>query len=292
MVIGSERRAQRRNRRSIDDLDAAGRARLQRLVQSSRLVVMPTSEVISLVESRFAPGTVAVAVRCTDGLGLDQTIAVSEVLAARGYEVTPHLTARQTRTSRYLDEILRRLARRAIDRVFVIRGRAGQPGSFPTTRQLLEAIRQHPDAPTVVGIAGYPEGFGDLDREHLAGLLLDLASHATYVSTAVSLSPERVLRWIAEMRVRGLEVPIEVGLPGVVRMDELRQQAAGTPYSRRRGTEWYDPTQFVAQLAGLPAVDRLDIDGLRLETSNQIEPTAVWRQEIYDLANQARTGRS
>ncbi len=290
MVIGSERRAQRRNRRSIDDLDAESRTRLRRLVTGSRLVAMPTSEVIGLVESRFAPGTVSLAVTCTHGLGLDQTIAVSEVLAARGYDVTPHLAAWQTRTPRHLDEILRRLARRAIDRVFVIRGRAGQPGSFPTSRHLLEAIRQHPDAPAEIGIAGYPEGFDDVDRERLAGRLLDRTAHATYVSTAVSLSPERVLRWVAEMRVRGLELPIEVGIPGVVRMGEIRQQAAGTPYSRKRASEWYDPTLFVAQLAGLAVVDRLDLAGLRIDTSNQIDATAAWRQEIYDLANQARTG--
>lgn len=292
MVIGSNRRAQRRNRRLIDELDPDGRARLRRLLNSSRLMLIPTSEVIPLVESRFAPGSVSLAVACTESLGLDQTIAVSEVLAARGYDVTPHLAARQIRTDRHLDEILRRLARRAIDRVFVIRGRAGHPGPFQAALALLKAINAHPAAPAEVGITGHPEGLGDVDGDRLAGRLLERAAHATFVSTDVSLSPEGVLRWVAEMRVRGLELPIEVGIPGVVRPSEIGRQGADPSSSRQRIAGWYDPTPFITRLAGLSVVDRLEIGGLRVETSNQIETTAAWRQEIYTLVHQARAGRS
>lgn len=286
MVIGNDRRAQRRNRRSIEDLDGDGRTRLRRLLKGSWLVILPTSEIIPLVESRTPPGSVALAVACTDGLGVDHTIAVSEVLAARGYDVTPHLAARQFRTERHLDETLQRLAQRSIGRILVVRGRTGTAGPFGTTGALLEAVEQHSDAPAEIGIAGYPEGLPDVDRERLAERLLTLASRATYVSTEVTLDPERLLRWLAEMRVRGLELPVEVGIPGVVGNAELIGEARP---SRRRGCEWHDPTGFVAQLAAQPALDRLDIVGLRVETANEIERTAAWRQTTYGLAHQART---
>lgn len=286
MVIGNDRRAQRRNRRSIEDLDGDSRTRLRRLLEGSRLVVLPTSEIIPLVESRNPPGSVSLAVACTDGLGVDQTIAVSEVLAARGYEVMPHLAARQFRTERHLDETLQRLARRAVTRILVVQGRARTSGAFGTAGALLGAIERHPDAPAEVGIAGYPEGFPDVDRERLAEQLLRLSSRATYVSTEVTLNPERLLRWAAEMRVRGLELPIEAGIPGVVRNAELLEDGSS---SRPRGGEWYDPTRFVAQLAAQPALDRLDIVGLRVETGNEIERTAAWRQRTYDLAHSVRT---
>lgn len=286
MVVDSDRRVQRRNRRSIEDLDGDSRIRLRRLLERSRLVVLPSSEIIPLVESRNPPGSAALAVACTDALGVDQTIAVAEVLAARGYDVTPHLAARQFRTKRHLDETLQRLARRSINRILVVRGREKTSGPLATAGDLLEAIEQHDNVPAEVGIAGYPEGLADVDRERLAERLLALSSHATYVSTQVTLSPERLLRWIAEMRVRGLELPIEVGIPGVVRNAELTGEAGS---SRRRRGEWYDPTGFVAQLAAQPAVDQLDIHGLRIETANEVERTAAWRQQTYDLAHQVRT---
>ncbi|MDH3539573.1 MAG: methylenetetrahydrofolate reductase [Acidimicrobiia bacterium] len=283
MVVGSDRRARRRNRRSIEDLDRDGRVRLRRLLEGSRLVILPTSEIIPLVESRSPPGSAALAVACTDGLGVDQTIAVSEVLASRGYEVTPHLAARQFRSQRHLDETLQRLARRSINRILVVRGRAQPRGPFDTAGGLLEAIGRHAKAPGEVGIAGYPEGLPDVDRHRLAERLLALSSHATFVSTEITASPEGLLRWAAEMRVRGLESPIEVGIPGVVRNPGLTGQA------RTRRGEWHDPTGFVVQLAAQPALDHLGVSGLRIETANEIEPCAAWRQRTYDLAHQART---
>ncbi len=295
MVIGSERRAQRRNRRSIDDLDSEGRARLRRLLAGARLVVLPTSEAIPRVESRLAPGAVPLAVAATAELGIDQTIAVAEVLAARGYDVTPHLAARQIRTERHLDEILLRLAQRGISRVFVVQGRQDETGAFPTSLELLQAMTDHRHPPPEVGVAGYPEGHHRVESEQLTDSLLARASHCTFVSTQVCLNPSRLLRWLSEMRVRGLEVPVEIGLPGVVQLDRLRRRApgnvAGIPAPRRRGTEWYDPTGLVAELAVQPVVDRLGVGGLRLETLNEIEPTAAWRQQVYDLAQQTRTGK-
>ncbi|NNC92132.1 MAG: hypothetical protein HKN80_06535 [Acidimicrobiia bacterium] len=286
MVVGIDRRTQRRNRRSIKDLDDSGRSRLRRLLESSWLVVLPTSEIIPLVESRNPPGSVSLAVACTDGLGVDQTIAVSEVLAARGYRVTPHLAARQFRSERHLNETLQRLAQRSINRILVVRGRTPTAGPFRTAGALLEAVKQHPDTPAEVGVAGYPEGIPAVDRERLAERLLRLSSWATYVSTEVTVSPERLLRWVAEMRVRGLEVPIEAGIPGVVRSVESMGKSSSV---RRRDGGWYNPTRLVAHLAAQPALDRLDVGGLRIETENHIERTASWRQHAYDLAHQPRT---
>ena len=285
MVV--DRRTRRRNRRSIGELDSPSRTRLRGLLDRSRLVVEPTSEIISLVESRIPPGAVGLAVACTDGLGVDQTIAVSEVLASRGHQVTAHLAARQIRTRRHLDETLQRLARRAITRILVVRGRTETSGAFETAGELLDAIHSHRDAPSEIGIVGHPGGIADIDRERLARRLLALATHATYVSTAATTpSPEQLLRWLAEMRVRGLELPVEAGVPSVFSRAGLVGERGS---SRRSSAEWHDPTRFVAALAAQPVLDRLEVVGLRLETANEIERTAAWRQETYGLAHQVRT---
>lgn len=296
MVVGSQRRAQRRNRRSIDDLDAAGRTRLQELLASARLALLPTSEAIPSLEARLSPGAVALAVTCTAELGIDQTIAVSEVLAARGYDVTPHIAARQVRTGRHLDEILLRLARRGITRVFVVQGRQSTAGAFPTSLGLLEAMQGHPQSPAEVGVAGYPDGHHRVDRDRLTAGLLARAGYAGFVSTQVSLHPARLLGWLAEMRVRGLSLPVELGIPGVVQLDRLRRQdpglAAVVPAGRGRNPAWYDPTGLVAALADQAVMDRLNVSGLRVETLNAIDAAAAWRQQIYDFTQKARTDRA
>ncbi len=292
-TVGSERRARRRARRSVDELDAGGRERLQQFISGARFVVLPTSEAITLVESRLAPGTVALAVSCTAGLGVDQTVAVSEVLAAKGYDVTPHLAARQIRTPRHLDEILRRLRKRSLGRVLVVEGRQGRPGAFPDSARLLEAMLDHPDAPSEIGIAGHPDGHPDHDRLALTERLLKRAVFASFVSTRLTLNPVRLLGWVAEMRVRGLDIPVEVGVPGAVGLDEILAHdpfLVGTGDGRRESRR-YDPTSLVIDLARQPVADRLEITGLRVETLNRIHATAAWRQQLYDLSQQTRSVR-
>lgn len=287
IVMGGARRTRRRSRRSVSELDLEGRARLQRLVTTARLVVMPTSEAISRIESRLAPGTVALGVACATGLGVDQTVAVSEVLAAKGYDVTPHLSAREISTPRHLNEILQRLARRSLRRVLVVRGRGGSARAFPTVTQLLEEMRDHPIAPEHIGIAANHEASG----ERRAARLLERAANAGFVSTRAVLDPGQLLAWVAEMRVRGLGLPIEAGVPGVIPCRALERGGSGIEPAVRsvaRIAAEYDPTGLVAELAAQQMIDRLNIDGLRLETMNEIEATANWRQTIYDLTQPER----
>ena len=289
MTIGSQRRASRKARRALDELDSESRARLQRLISEARFVIVPTSEAISLVESRLTPGTVRLGVSGTAELGIDQTVAVAEILAAKGFDVTPHLPARHISTPAHLDEILRRLRRRSIDRVLVVEGRRGGPGAFPDAARLLAAMHEHPDVPSDIGIAGHPNGHPAHDPAELTERLLERSRLASFVSTRVSLHPVRLLGWLTEMRLRGLELPIEAGVPGAVHRDQL---IAENPSLERQiqGQETHNgPTRFVIDLAGHPAVERLGLVSLRVDTLNHLQATADWRQQLYDLSQRARS---
>jgi len=289
-MIGSQRRSRRRVRRSVDELDNESRARLRNFISGARLVVIPTSEALGLVESRLAPGTVPLAVACVAGLGIDQTIAVAEVLAAKGYDVTPHLAARQITTPRHLDDILLRLRRRAVDRVLVVEGRDGSSSAFRHSARLLAVMSDHPNAPSSVGIAGHPEGHPGHDTAELTGSLLERAGFASFVSTRLSLNPVRLLGWLAEMRVRGLSIPVEAGVPGCVNLKDLgAEDPSLVQQDRGQAAGWYDPTPLVVELARQPVVERLGLTGLRVDTFNHIHATAAWRQGLYDLSQQTRS---
>ena len=192
--------------------------------------------------------------------------------------------------SRHLEGILRRLRMRSLGRVLVVDGHDGVRGAFPDSARLLAAMHEHPDVPPEIGIAGHPDGHADHGPVELAERLLERSVLATFVSTRLSLNPSRLLGWVAEMRLRGLELPIEAGVPGAVGLDDLlREDPSIVLKDRRRETRHYDPTALVVDLARQPVVDRLTITGLRVETLNRIQMTAAWRQYLYDLSQPARS---
>lgn len=289
LVTGTDRRSLRRIRRSVSELDQESRLRLRQLLDGSRFVVLPTSEAIPLIEARLVPGTIPISVSHAAELGVDQTIAVAEVLATRGHDVTVHLAALHIRSSRHLDEILLRMARRSISRALVVRGSGDRSGPFESAGSLLRALSQHQDAPADIGTAAEVDTARDRDVE--AGRLLERATSATYVSVGPIPDVGRLLGWVAEMRIRGLLPPIEIGVPGVVGIDELVRENPGFAGGRRR-SEWYDPTGLVTELARDRALEQLDVSGLRIETLNRLDATAAWRQRIYDLAAAPKEVRS
>ena len=260
MTIRNQRWALRRTRRDLDELDGESRARLQSLISEARFVILPTSEAIRLVESRLAPGTVRLGVSCTAGLGIDQTVAVAEILAARGYDVTPHLAARQISTPGRLDEILRRLRRRSIGRVLVVEGRRGGPGAFRGSARLLAAMHDHPDVPPTIGIAGYPDGHPSHEPAELTERLLERSNFASFVSARLSLDPGRLLGWLTEMRLRGLELPVEAGVAGAVEFPAACRSADFPPVPR---PGWRAPSNSMNSLPrSLLSLDRIG-DGRR-----------------------------
>lgn len=291
MLVTGDRRSQRRIRRAVAELDPESRLRLRRLLSSARFVVLPTSAAISQVEARLAPGSIPISVACAHELGIDQTIAVAEVLAMKGHDVSLHLAARQIRSNRHLDEILLRLARRAIGRVLVVRGRGASAGLFDSAGAFLAALTGREDAPADIGTAA--EVGAGRDRDAEAGRLLERAVHATHVSVQTIPSIPRLLGWVAEMRIRRLGLPIEIGVPGVVRFEELGKGvpgfAAALPPGRQR-PDWFDPTDLVAAVARDQTLDQLDVHGLRVETLNHLDATAAWRQQVYDLASISKAG--
>jgi len=278
-------RAHRRSRRAIEELTADGRGRLRSLVADASLAVLPTSDAVGKVTARLAPGTVSVTVAARRGLGVDQTIAVSEMLASKGYPVTPEVDVAEIRPGRHLQETVYRLSRPNLTRVLItVSAGHGEP-----TDRLLEELHDRAGGSLRVGIKVATTGPG-LDTEQQAAMLSARAPRLSFVATETSAEPASVLAWIREMRVRGLELPIEVGLPGAASLAALRREVPTVAASLGvRNTDPYDPTRLVVELADDQALERLEISGLRLDTCNEVEATEDWRQRIYDFVQPARS---
>lgn len=259
VLLSADRRKQRRNRRSILELDDPARRRVRTLMSASRFIIQPTSDSIKTVETRLGPGSIPIDVAVTAGLGLDQTLAVTEVLASHGYDVAPHLSADHVRSAHHLTDVMRRLKRRGIHRVLVVEPAGASPKV--TTAEILAQLRET-GGPAHVGVQVRS---GDLSAETLGAI-----KPATYVSTAPGETVARCLAWVAALRMRDVEQPVEIGMPGVIR------PTGATP--------WIDPTQTVVELGSDPGLERLAVTGLLVDTGNHIDANAAWRQQLFDLA--------
>jgi methylenetetrahydrofolate reductase (NADPH) len=168
-------------------------------------------------EAARLPEPVRLTVTCSPKHGLDRTIEVAGRLRTLGHAVTVHLAARMVRDGGHLDEVLEAMAASGVDDAFVIGGDATPPhGPYSSALDLLPLIWQHPQRPSLVGIAGYPEGHPLIDDATLAEVLAAKTRYADYVTTQLCFDPEAILRWIETT-----ELPVVVGLPGKVDRKKL-----------------------------------------------------------------------
>jgi methylenetetrahydrofolate reductase (NADPH) len=237
-----------------------------------------------------------VAITTSPQLGIERTVERSEEAAAAGYEVVPHVAARYVEDREQLEEIARRLTEAGITDIFVPGGDKEEPGEFESAYELLVALDELPYDFEEVGITGYPEGHDFLSEETLAEAMEKKAPYATYIVTQLCYDPEAILEWTEDIRARGIDLPIEVGIPGVMNYQRLlkisRKVGVGDSVKFLRKTTGI--VGFVKQLVGSRGVYKPDdlIDGLapyvgdeeykfrgvHIYTFNQTSDLEQWRR--------------
>ncbi|MGY1616786.1 methylenetetrahydrofolate reductase [Geodermatophilus sp. SYSU D00691] len=240
------------------------------------------------------PRDVPVTITVTEAKGLMPTVELAERLSGHGFSATPHLAARLVRDEAHLADVVARLRAAGVEGVFVIGGDAAMPaGPFPDALSLLEALEAGGQPFRHVGIGGYPEGHGHIDAELIERALERKAPHATQVITQLCFHPRTTTAWARQVRQRGVDLPIRVGLPGAVTRQKLVRISAGLglgPSARLLAKQhsmlWrfflphgYRPDRLVERLAS--AVGRADtrLAGFHLFTFNEVARTEAWRQE-------------
>ncbi len=108
-------------------------------------------------------------------------------------------------------------------------------------------------------------------------------------------NPGVILAWVTDIRRRGVELPVYVGIPGVVEWKKLLRISLkiGVGDSTRFLTKHtdlvsrflkpggYSPEGLVRGLA--PHVGNRGIAGFHIYTFNQVESTERWRRRMLDL---------
>jgi methylenetetrahydrofolate reductase (NADPH) len=266
----------------------------RQLLSEPRFELMPFDSFDGEIEQ--LPAGAKIAITASPQLGLDATVDKSVEAAEKGYDVIPHVAARYVRSREHLDEICTRLTDAGVTDVFIPGGDREEPaGEFDSAYSLLVAMDEMGHSFEDVGITGYPEGHDFLDEETLADAMAKKAPYATYITTQLCYDPEAIIDWIENIRARGIELPVEVGIPGVMKYQRLLSisQKVGVGDSVRFLRKTTGVLGFVRQLVGsrgkyspdelidglAPYVDdpEYGIDGIHIYTFNQTPDTEDWR---------------
>jgi methylenetetrahydrofolate reductase (NADPH) len=245
----------------------------------------------------WVPREITVTVTASPARGLESTVGLTERLAAHGYQVVPHLSARLVRDRAHLTDLAARLTAAGVTDVFVPAGDADPPaGHYDSALALLADLTDLGRPFARLGITGYPESHPRIADDITIQAMWDKRRHASYIVSNICFDPAVLARWIARIRGRGVSLPLLVGLAGPVERTRLLTMAArsGVGESARfiaRHASWlvrlgvpggYSPARFLGSAATVLADPASRVAGLHLFTFNQVQQTEQWRRELLD----------
>jgi methylenetetrahydrofolate reductase (NADPH) len=268
-------------------------ATLVRLLSNARYEVLPTASTEDKVLEHL-PRDVTVTVTASPSKGLASTIDLTERLAGHGYTVVPHLAARMVSGRAELAELAERLVGKGITRVFVPGGDAEPVGDYPDALSLLEDLAALGKPFSHVGITGYPESHPSIHDDLTVQSMWDKRKHATYIVSNLTFDPAVIKDWVHRLRLRGIGLPLLLGLPGPVDRTKLLGMATKIGVG--------DSTRFLAKNKGMfarlaapggftgesflercaPALGEPGalVEGLHVFTFNQVAETEAWRTDL------------
>ncbi|GAA4368013.1 methylenetetrahydrofolate reductase [Paeniglutamicibacter cryotolerans] len=168
---------------------------------------------------------------------LGMRVAAASAVKAAGFHPVPHISARRLSSATELGEFLDALAKHgASGHVFAVGGDPATPmGPYPDALSLIASGVFEDFGVGTVSIAGYPDGHAEIDDRMLWAALE--AKHAALaerglggeIITQFGFDTTPVLDWLAELRGRGVDLPVRVGVPGPAGIKRL------LGYARRFG---------------------------------------------------------
>jgi methylenetetrahydrofolate reductase (NADPH) len=268
------------------------REAVRRLLQHARYEVLPTATIEAKVLGSV-PTDIPVTITASPSMGLDRTVEMAESLTSQGYDVVPHLAARMISGRSELTELVERLTATGVTNVFVPGGDAQAVGDYPDALAMLEDLTAMGSPFKDVGVAGYPESHPTINDDLTIQSMWDKRKHATYVVSNLTFDPGVVKDWVHRMRLRGISLPLLLGLPGPVDRTKLMGMATkigvgdSTRFlSKQKGlmTRLVAPggftgESFLTKCAPSVGEPEAKVDGLHVYTFNQVAETEAWRQD-------------
>jgi methylenetetrahydrofolate reductase (NADPH) len=184
---------------------------------------MTAKEIEGLREAAplIRPGT-QVAVTFLPGEELSQRVEAAVLVRELGFEPIVHLSARRIESQEQLDWYLGEITQKAgVKRVFIIAGDPPEPeGPYSDSLQIIETGLLEKHGIEIVGVGGHPEGHPNNTPAELwvwmEKKLAAIRAHGMVplVVTQFAFDDDAIVQWLSEMRARGIDVPVRLGVPG------------------------------------------------------------------------------
>ncbi|WP_433559346.1 methylenetetrahydrofolate reductase [Pseudonocardia xinjiangensis] len=265
------------------------------LIGSASLEVIPLKGAESKVRS--APPGTTVTITCSPKFGLDRTLEHVATAIASGYRVVPHLAARMIEDEQALRRFVSRAVDLGVDDLYVIGGDADESlGRFGAAEQVLHALQDFDHGLRRIGVGCYPEGHPKISDSTLLEALLAKQVHADYMVSQLCFDSAALVRWLDEVRGRGVRLPLRIGLAAPIKTAKLVELSVkiGVGQSLRYLTKQhgmvgglllgrsYAPEKLLLDMGERLGSPDLAVEGLHVFTFNQVDVTVAWQRRVAE----------
>jgi methylenetetrahydrofolate reductase (NADPH) len=244
---------------------------------------------------RAVPEGTTITVTCSAKLGLDRTLEYAGRAARAGFDVVPHLAARQLTGEEELRRFVGRLGELQITELYLIGGDATPPaGPYQESLQVLKALQHIDHGLRRIGVACYPEGHPKVSDAALAAALRDKQPYSAYMVSQLCFSPDVLVSWLRGVRAAGISLPLHLGLAAPMQVRRLLELGPriGVGSSVRYLAKQhgfignvlkggaYQPESLLLRMGDAITSGELGIERLHLFSFNQVDATVQWQQRI------------
>lgn len=272
--------------------------RIRQDLQKSYMEIIPVPGIEDKLDS--LPSDMYLAVTCSPTKGVDETLELSEKLIERGFKVTPHIASKCVSGEKHLEAIIKKLDELGIESIFVPGGDRPEPmGDFNNALDLLKALKKLGHNLNKIGMAAHPEGHPDVSDEILMEALEEKKDLADFIVTQMCFDAEILNDWMNQIHKKGVELPVWVGLPGVIERGRLLKTSLrigvgdSLRFLRKKSqvatelmkSSIYNPDDLVRDITEQIDINDSKLAGYHIYCFNQIETTEKWRTERISALN-------
>jgi len=233
-------------------------------------------------------------VTCSPTKGVDATLELTEKLITRGFQVTPHISAKCVSGEKHLETIVKKLDELKIESIFVPGGDGPEPiGIFNNAYDLLKALQKSGHNIKKIGIAAHPEGHPDITEKILMQALEKKNDLADFIVTQMCFDANTLGDWLIRINQQGIHLPVWVGLPGAIERGHLLRTSLrigvgdSLRFLRKKSqvaaelmkSSVYNPEKLVKGISEYKNILDTNLVGYHIFCFNQIEKTEKWRTQ-------------
>ncbi|MEE4452123.1 methylenetetrahydrofolate reductase [Novosphingobium resinovorum] len=179
------------------------------------------------------PAGTSIAITFLPGEDAEDRIAAARAVRELGFEPMPHFSARRLASVAEFEGTLARMVNEAdVRRCFVVAGDAAEAGPFADTSALIATGAFERNGTEIIGLAGHPEGHPHMSEQQCWDVLADKCAMVAargmrpLIVTQFGFDARPFVTWITDLRRRGIDAPVRIGVPGPAGIRTLMRFAA------------------------------------------------------------------